>query len=286
MEKRPYGTGCYPPASMAWADVALFDWIAIAVFAFCTVVYHVGYYLISERVPMKTVRGKIHRYRRDWVEGVIKTRNYIMAVQAVRNLIMTTTFLASSMLLVMAFIFNYIITGRLERDTEASTRGDEPLFRLEHGELFGFKVYLLLGLFVFAFLSFLLAIRLLNQFTVLIGVSPELVAQVEGLDPADYLAHILNMAASRHTYGLRAAYFAIPAGAWLFSTEAFLALTLGIWFMLVFVLDTRNVTKGNMVRGSQQPPPQPAGGTGAGPPTSSAAGAAANPPPRSPPGLL
>jgi uncharacterized membrane protein len=262
---------------MAWADVALFDWIAVGTFAFCTIVYHVVYYLISERAPMKTVRGKIHRYRRDWVEGVIKTRNYIMAVQAVRNLIMTTTFLASSMLLVMAFIFNYIITGRLEEQVQGNQTGD-PLFRIEHGELFGFKVYLLLGLFAFAFFSFLLAIRLLNQFSVLIGVSPELIAQVEGLDPADYLAHILNKAASRHTYGLRAAYFAIPAGAWLFSTEAFLALTLGIWSMLVFVLDTRNVTKGDMVRGSM-PPAQQAAGSGAGPPTSSAS-SGANPPPK------
>ena len=273
---------------MAWADIAIFDWIAIAIFASCTVVYHIVYYLVSERAPMKTVRGKIHRYRRDWVEGVIKTRNYIMAVQAVRNLIMTTTFLASSMLLVMAFIFNYIITGRLERDTqERVSQGaagnetvtvNEPLFRIEHGELFGFKVYLLLGLFVFAFLSFLLAIRLLNQFSILIGVSPELIGQVEGIEPADYLAHILNKAASRHTYGLRAAYFAIPAGAWLFSTEAFVALTVGIWFMLVFVLDTRNVTKLDMFR-TMPPPPTPAtGGTGAGPPTGGASGTNPNPP--------
>lgn len=210
------------------------NWIGLAIFAFCTVVYHGVYHWISKRSPFATVKGKVERYRKDWVEGILQSRNIILAVQTVRNNIMATTWLAGSVMLVLAFLLTSGIKGQ---DSEVFN----ALGIVDHGFL-RIKVDLLLFTFGFAFLAFLFSIRHVILFNTLIGTSPELITQVEGVEASEFLARLINRSHSRFTFGLRATYFSLPLIAWLFSTWAFIIFTVAIWLWVLFVLDTRTST--------------------------------------------
>lgn len=218
-------------------DPITLDWIALGIFFFCTVVYHLVYHLWATVRPFDTVKGKVERYRKDWVEQVLATRNIIMAVQTIRNTIMATTWMAGSVLLVVAFL----ITGGIQ-GTIGASGGDEGTFQIIRIPADAFiivKLDLLLILFGFAFLMFLFTIRHLILFNTLIGTSPELITQVEGIEASEYLGQIINKAHNRFTFGLRSTYYSIPAIAWLFNTYAFIVLTVVLWLWLLFVMDTR-----------------------------------------------
>ena len=222
--------------------VETLNWVALGIFAFCTVGYHLLYQMWERARPFSTVKGKVERYRKDWVEQILASRNIILAVQTVRNTIMATTWLAGSMLLVMAFLITRGIKGT-----------DSEVFRalgiIDHGFL-TIKVDLLLAIFGFAFLMFLFTIRHLVLFNTLIGTSPELITQVEGIEASEYLGQLINKAHIRFTFGLRSTYFSIPVIAWLFSVWAFIVSTLLIWLWLVLIMDTRNAISQPIARGA------------------------------------
>lgn len=213
-------------------ELQTLNYIGLAVYAFCTLGYHGFYAFLARRHPMVTVKGKVERYRKDWVDNVLQSRNILMAVQTVRNNIMAVTWLASSLLLVLAF---FLTSG---------LRGEESaVFRqlgIEDAGFLRIKVDIILAVYGFGFLMFLFTVRHLVLFNTLIGTSPDLITQTEGIDAAEYLAQLLNRSQSRFTYGLRATYFSIPTLAWLFSTWAFIVTTIGIWLWLVLFMDTRN----------------------------------------------
>ena len=99
------------------------------------------------------------------------------------------------------------------------------------------KLYFLVAIFGFSFWQFLLNIRLVSQLTILIGSDPDLIDHVEGVDAVTYFSTILNRATNRFTYGQRGFYFSLCVIAWLFSSWAFVLLTLAIGLFLVGLLD-------------------------------------------------
>lgn len=213
-------------------DLFTLNLIAVIFFVFCTVGYHGVYHVVAAIHPMRTVKGKMERYRKDWVESVLESRNVIMAVQSIRNQIMATTWLAGSILLALAF---YMTGGMGPLDRELL----EFIGVVDHGFL-RYKLALLLFLFGFSFLMFLLTLRHLVVLNSLMGVSPELITQVEGLEASEYLGQLLNRSHTRFAYGSRALYFSLPVLAWFFSPWAFIAFTLTIWIWVMFILDARN----------------------------------------------
>ncbi|MGQ0534461.1 MAG: DUF599 domain-containing protein [Methanobacteriota archaeon] len=202
------------------------DAAGFVLFLGATVAYHVGYLWWAHRHPMETVKGKIHLYRRTWVKRVLDGNQQMMAVQGVRNLLMSSSFMASSSLVVIAVVLNFLITGR---DTFA--------LPVQNPALFVYQGYLLLLCFAFSFIAHLLAVRYLNLFTILIGADADLIAHAEGIDAVTYLTNLLNRANDRFTYGQRAVYFALPIVAWMFSSVWFILVTLAIAFYLVVHLD-------------------------------------------------
>lgn len=213
-------------------DLFTLNLIATALFVFCTLGYHTVYHIMATVHPMRTVKGKMERYRKDWVEGVLETRNIIMAVQSIRNHIMATTWLAGSILLAGAF---FMTGGGGPVDSELL----ESIGIVDHGFL-GYKIALLLFLIGFAFLMFLLTLRHLVVLNSLMGVSPELITQVEGIEASEYLGQLLNRSHTRFTFGSRSLYFSLPVIAWLFSPWAFIVFTVAIWLWVMLVLDARN----------------------------------------------
>ncbi|MBW3584031.1 MAG: DUF599 domain-containing protein [Euryarchaeota archaeon] len=218
-------------------DIDHLNMVALVIFFVATLGYHIGYNVYGRMMPLSTVKGKVHRYRKDWVENILQSRNTLLAVQAVRNQIMTTTWLASSVLLVLAFFLSSGIAGRGTAPIEESAF--MSFFGIEDFGWLRYKIYLLLTLLGFAFLMFLFSLRHVMLFNTLIGVSPELIAQLEHVEAAEYLAQLANRSSSRFTYGLRATYFTVPTLSWLFSTWMFIITTAALWLWLFIFLDTR-----------------------------------------------
>lgn len=210
-----------------WRGLSPLDLLAILAFLFFTVGYHGAYYLYAQRHPLSTVKGKVHLYRRTWMKRILDRGDYILAVQALRNLNMAASFMASSSLLVIGILLNFTLSGTYE----AVLIGDHEKALVE------FKLYVLVGIFGFSFWQFLLELRLLSQLTILIGSDPDLIEHVEGVDAVSYFSTILNRAANRFTYGQRGFYFSLAIVGWIYSSWLFLILTVVIGVFLVGALD-------------------------------------------------
>jgi uncharacterized membrane protein len=81
--------------------------------------------------------------------------------------------------------------------------------------LFEFKIFLLTGVFIYAFFKFTWALRQYNYACALIGAAPPPdapSARTEAL--AEHTAEVLSLAVTSFNGGLRAYYFALAALAW------------------------------------------------------------------------
>lgn len=197
------------------------DYAGLAVFVVCTLAYHGFYAVWTRRHPLETVKGKVALYRRTWVKRILDRDEQMLAVQSVRNLLMTSSFMASSALLVTAVVLNYLLVqagGNIEA-------------RLS------FQLLLLVAVYGYGFFSFLLSVRHLNHFSILVGADKDLIGSVEPVDAVTFLANILNHAGNRFTMGQRAFYFSLPVVAWVVDARAFLLLTLAIFVYLAVFLD-------------------------------------------------
>lgn len=210
----------------------LIDALAFLLFLVLSVGYHVFYYVITRRYPAWSARVRMQRHRTDWIEAVVKRGERIMAVQALRNLIMTNTFLASTMLLVIAFLAQFVIgpgqTTAFHRGTDTLWYGGTPV------EVKG--VFLLL-LYTLAFMMFLTSLRTLNHLTLLVGNEPDQLRAVEERDPVLYLARMLNRIELMTTNGRRAVYYSLPIFAWFYSPWLYAALTIAVWVFFILVTD-------------------------------------------------
>lgn len=203
-------------------QLSALDYVALALFAACTVGYHSFYAWWATQHPLETVKGKTSLYRRTWVKRILDRDEQMLAVQSLRNLLMTSSFMASSALLVIAVVLNYLL------GQQAGGTGDPTL---------GFKLLILVVVYGYAFFSFLLSTRYLNHFTILVGADRDLIGSVEPVDAVTFLTNILNRAGNRFTMGQRAFYFSLPVVAWIVDTRAFLGLTVLTFVYLAVFLD-------------------------------------------------
>jgi uncharacterized membrane protein len=223
------------------------DGAGLLLFALCTVVYHSFYAVWTLRHPLETVKGKTHLYRRTWVKRILDRDEQMLAVQSVRNLLMTSSFMASSALLVIAVILNFLLGQRSAPDPNPALV---------------FKLLLLVAVYGYAFFSFLLSTRYLNHFTILIGADRDLIGSVEPVDAVSFLTNILNRAGNRFTMGQRAFYFSLPIVAWVVDPIAFLVFTIAIFVFLAAFLDFKKWRPPFPLRArapGDAPPPAPAG---------------------------
>lgn len=212
----------------------LVDQLAFILFVVFFVGYHVFYLVVMRHHPQWSVRARMHAHRKNWIESNLRRGERIMAVQSLRNLIMTNTFMASTMILLVAFTSNYFVLNQPPERLFDVGQGN-PWF---HGAVpVPVKGAVLLVLYAFAFVMFLTTLRTLNHLSILVGVEPDHLQQVEHRNPAEFLTSKLNETESMTTYGRRAVYFSLAVFAWFFSPWLFAAFTLGIWFFFIYWMD-------------------------------------------------
>jgi uncharacterized membrane protein len=192
-----------------WFNVFGYDVAAAAVSVALVASYHLFLLQQLKRDPLYTVQAINVLARTAWVEEVMKTGKDILAVQTLRNSTMAATFLAST----SALLIIGTLTLTEQSDKLQTAWQSLNMFGSANQSLWQFKLLLLIGDFLAAFVCFSQAIRLFNHVGFMINVP--LARNHKAISPQHVALH-LNRAGRAHAMGMRAYYFAVPLVFWLF----------------------------------------------------------------------
>ncbi len=170
--------------------------------------YHVIWLYNIRRAPLRTYTGVTKHLRRVWVESVIAEKRDILSVQTLRNWIMASSFLASTAIIIGLGLLSFLFKS--EHISELPVEPSLMFSRMK--TLFMLKLMILMVHFFFAFFSFTLSIRYMNQVNFMINVPID-------CDPSlspEFVAHILDLGMVHHTWGMRAFYLSVVVVLWLF----------------------------------------------------------------------
>lgn len=196
-----------------------------------------GYHLYLQRVfirrPERTYRGRSDRLRLVWVETVRGAGNDILAIQTLRNWVMSATLFASTAILIGLGIVNVALAG-----VDLSALSNALSAAPTSAPVVRFKLLLIAGVFFVAFLHFALALRYYNHTGFLINLPDAAFAGPSSAAIAD----TLNRAGGHYNRGTRDFLLATPLVLWLIGPDWFLAGALGT-LVLLYRFDFRSDLK-------------------------------------------
>ena len=199
----------------------------IAVSVLAAAVYHLHFYYLLKRRPDRISLGITNRLRLAWVEAILVRRDYITAVQTLRNLIMSASFLASTAVLLSLAMLHIAFGDRqlsgLDSVGALFDASDPVLWRIK---------WLLLAVVLFGgFFNFSLTIRRYSHACLMFGLSPD----SEAFADAAHIADTLDWGALHNTLGMRCFYFSVPMTLWLLGPEWLFIGTAAMLAMLVVI---------------------------------------------------
>jgi uncharacterized membrane protein len=172
------------------------------------ILYHAHLIYRIKTKPLTTSIGVTNHLRGHWVESIMEHNRDLLAVQTLRNWVMTSSFLASTAILISLGLVS--IAASPEKMAEISPTLKE-LVR-EHRVLWLFKLMVLIVDFFFVFFSFCLAIRYYNHVNFMINVPSTLAHKIT----PDYITGILNRGMMHYSAGMRGYYLGVLLVLWLF----------------------------------------------------------------------
>lgn len=182
---------------------------------FLIIAYHIQLIHQIRTRPLTTALGVTNHLRGHWVESIMEQNRDLLAVQTLRNWVMTSSFLASTAILISLGLVS--MAASPERMAEISPSLTE-LVR-EHRVLWLFKLMVLIIDFFFVFFSFCLAIRYYNHVNFMINVPSTLAHKIT----PEYITGILNRGMMHYNLGMRGYYLGVLLVLWLFGA---------IWMLL------------------------------------------------------
>ncbi|MCR5878642.1 DUF599 domain-containing protein [Phenylobacterium sp. J367] len=161
--------------------------------------------------------------RAAWMRNMVGRDNRFMDGQLLGHTLNSASFFASSNLILIAATAGALFGG------ESTFRSVSALEVIRTSSRFQFEFQLAVVLISLArgLLDFIWAIRQMNYSIAAIGAVPEVLTPEEAERFGAAVARLLNPALSSFNSGIRAYYFALAAGAWLFGPIALIAATLG-----------------------------------------------------------
>jgi uncharacterized membrane protein len=171
-------------------------------------VYHIYWIHQLRQAPLQTYSGVTRHLRRVWVESIITGKRDILSVQTLRNWIMAASFLASTAMIIGLGLLSFFF----KPDHSAEVPLSLVMMFTHMKSLFMAKLLLLMVHFFFAFFSFTLSIRYMNQVNFMINVPIE----CDPMLSPEFIAHTLDMGMVHYTMGMRAFYLSVVATLWLF----------------------------------------------------------------------
>lgn len=181
--------------------------VSFTLLAFVLVVaYHLYLYIRINHTPHVVRFSKINMLRILWVDSVLGGKKDVMVVQTLRNWIMSSSFLASTAIIIALGILNMTLTAEQQKHTPEA--------------LWIMKLSLLAINFFLGFLNFALAVRLYNHLAFLLNIP---LNDATYTDFRQFVIKTLNRTAYYYNVGMRHYYFSIPLALWLLG---------GFWLLL------------------------------------------------------
>jgi uncharacterized membrane protein len=214
------------PAGVSVPKIAYIDLFAFAWFFACWI----GYTLYSDRTAEKGkgLVGAMARQRTHWMRQMVGRDNRMVDLQIVRNLSRTSSFFASTSMLILAGLVT--VLGATDRTVSAVA--EVPLVsRLTQLE-WELRLIVLIGIFVYTFFKFTWSIRQLSYCAIQVGaMAPASAANEDCVRRSGYIARIATLAARHFNRGLRGYYFAAVFATSLIHSAALITAT--AWLILV-----------------------------------------------------
>ncbi|XP_041010046.1 uncharacterized protein LOC121254155 [Juglans microcarpa x Juglans regia] len=195
--------------------------------------YHIWLLYRIVQHPNKTVIGINATNRKFWVQAMMEDapKNGVLAVQTLRNNIMASTLLASTVIMLSSLIALLMSSSSWEKSSYNLVFG----VRTELG--FSIKFFSILVCFLFAFLLNVQSVRYYSHASILINVPFKKVSSSPHYLhlTAEYVARTVNRGSYFWSLGLRAFYFSFPLFFWLFGPIPMLLSCFVLVFMFYFL---------------------------------------------------
>ncbi|WP_020393686.1 DUF599 domain-containing protein [Thiolinea disciformis] len=196
------------------------SWIIAAILILVS--YHTYLVWMVKRHPLHADIGINTCVRQAWVQAIMQRQpGDVLAVQTLRNALMSASFLASTAILLVAGLLSFILTnkGSLESFNKVL-----DMLEARHPDVLLSQLLLLVVTFFFAFFNFALSVRYYNH----VGFMLNAVDKIAGhILPETFMTASLQRAAFHFMLGMRAFLMILPFGLWLLG---------GVWFLLGSVL--------------------------------------------------
>ncbi len=217
---------------------------ALLIFLGCILVYSIKL-RVGMKKPESAKRGLLNIFYGLWVRRMVKSEETIVAVQTMRNLIMSTTFISSSLLVLLGLLIRIPGNGLGELINLAATSTEI---------IAQYKLLLLFSASVFSLIMFLLSLRQMVRFTVLIGIPIEeiethVTQHIENnkdknkklctIDAKALRTDVFLKAMNRFTYGMRGIFFAIVIILWFINVYVFIVATVILTLLLIKYQDIK-----------------------------------------------
>ncbi len=209
-------------------DLAAFCW-------FLTVWTVYSYIVDFSDCNRQTLVNVMHKYRLRWIKSCIKREDRLVDIRIVANLVQTSTFLASTSILIIGGLGAMLGYGE-----KAIAMLSHMPFAIETSlHMWVIKTLLLLVIFIHSFFKLTWVIRQFNFSTVLIVAAPRYIKGESDLkntkESARYVIRISTIIsnAGRHfNMGLRSYYFGLVALSWYISPVLFIILSVLVILVL------------------------------------------------------
>lgn len=200
------------------AELPLVDLLALAFNVLAFTGYRIWQRRRGRERPGATLQSQQAATRADWVAEVFTNGNGILAVQALRNVMMSAVFFASNTVLLVIGALTLTLQGHLAHTWTFLTTDAGASVTLART-----KLMLLLLMLLIAFFCFVNAIRLLAHGTISVST--------RSANPKRATAQI-DAAWRYQGLGVRCYYFVLPMLFWLFGPQWFVLGGIGAIVMM------------------------------------------------------
>lgn len=202
------------------------EWYLVSGSSGLLALYHISLIWMIKRHPLRTDIGINACIRKAWVNYLMQRRaSDVLAVQTLRNALMSASFLASASIILVAGILGFALSSNnLENFTHILNQlgSKNPTMVL-------WRLLVLVGLFFFAFFNFVLSLRYYNH----VGFMINAFTQEAGHTLSEkFVINSIQHGALHFTLGMRSFMLVFPYGLWLLGPEWLLVGSL----LLIYIL--------------------------------------------------
>ena len=204
------------------SDISLSDIFAVILFLLCwfSINWISNHYKNKEK---NTLYSLSKSYRNQWMLNLLERDNRISDVALVGHLMRSTSFFASTSLLVLASLI--AVFGVIDKAMKVVD--DIPFAMHVSAAFWKIKLLLIIVIFIFAFFKLVWSIRQYNYTIIMIGAAPSIFDDDKQMySYANNLGIVINRASRHFVDGMRGFEYALAALAWFIHPFVFIAATL------------------------------------------------------------